>query len=187
MKRPMLRSNTALVTNIGNALLFQALWFAAVLGAAAGWQWPPLLALLALLGWSACRRLDWRRDLQVLGCGVIVGMTFEVLWLGISGLQYQLMALDGLPPLWILCLWGAFAQTLLHSMAWMVKRPLMAVLFAGFGSVGSLYAGLRLGAASFDGDLPVLLASYGLCWAVTTPLLLMLAAERGALTREPAS
>lgn len=176
----------SLISNVGNALLFQALWFAAVLGAAAGVVWPALLLLALLLGWSGWRGLGWRRDLQLLAAGVVVGLTFEVLWLGVSGLEYRLMPMAGLPPLWILCLWAGFAQTLRHSMAWMLRRPWLAVLFAGLGSIGSLYAGLRFGAASFDGDLVTLLIGYGLCWALVTPLLLLLATQRPVPQRESA-
>src|SRR5271168_1295168 len=36
-------------------------------------------------------------------------------------------------PLWILCLWAAFALTLMRSLAWLMRRPWLAVLAGALG------------------------------------------------------
>ncbi|MDF1630039.1 MAG: DUF2878 domain-containing protein [Alcanivoracaceae bacterium] len=162
---------------IGNFILFQALWFAAVLGAAAGLHWPAPLALAALLGWTRLSGGCLRADLRLVLIGLATGMAFEVLLLSSGLIRYELQWWQHMPPLWILCLWAGFAQSFLYSMAWMRKRLVLASLFGGIGSVMSMYAGLRFGAAQPPvGTLPLLLA-YGLGWSVLVPFLAWLADE----------
>jgi hypothetical protein len=169
---------SATMTNIGNFVLFQLLWFGAVLGAAHGLVWPAPLALLALLGWTRFRGASVRADLRLVGLGLATGVAFELLLLASGLIRYRLQWWDVLPPLWILCLWAGFAQTFLYSMAWLRSRLWLAAIFGGLGSVMSLYAGLRFGAAEpLQGLLPLLL-SYGIGWALLVPWLAWLAAER---------
>ena len=170
-----LNSTTSAV--VGNFILFQLLWFAAVLGAAAGQQWPAPLALLALLGWTQLTGGSVRADLRLVLIGLATGMVFEVLLLGGGLISYQLQWWQYVPPLWILCLWAGFAQSFLYSMAWMRQRLLVAAVFGGVGSVMSMYAGLRFGAAQPPlGTVPLLVA-YGLGWSVLVPFLAWLADE----------
>jgi hypothetical protein len=162
---------------IGNFILFQLLWFAAVLGAAAGLHWPAPLALLALLCWTRLTGGSVRADLRLVLIGLATGMVFEVLLLASGLIRYQLQWWLYLPPLWILCLWAGFAQSFLYSMAWMRQRLWLASVFGGVGSVMSMYAGLRFGAAQPpQGTLPLLVA-YGLGWSVLVPFLAWLADE----------
>jgi hypothetical protein len=168
----------ATMTNLGNFALFQLLWFSAVLGAAHGVAWPAPLALVALLVWTRVRGANLRADLRLVGLGLATGVAFEVLLLAAGLIRYQLQWWSMLPPLWILCLWAGFSQTFLYSMAWLRTRLWLASLFGGVGSVMSLYAGLRFGAAEpGQGLLPLLLA-YGVGWALLVPWLAWLAAER---------
>ena len=37
-------------------------------------------------------------------------------------------------PLWILCLWAAFALTLTRSLAWLMRRPWLAALLGALGA-----------------------------------------------------
>ena len=162
---------------VGNFILFQLLWFAAVLGAAAGWHWPAPLALLALLAWTHVSGGDLRADLRLVLLGLATGVVFEILLLATGLIRYELQWWPALPPLWILCLWAGFAQSFLYSLAWMRGRWLVAAVFGGAGAVMSLFAGLRFGAAQpLQGEL-VLLILYGVGWAVLVPWLAWLAAD----------
>lgn len=162
---------------IGNFVLFQLLWFAAVLGAAASLSWPAPLALLALLGWTRLTGGSLRSDLRLVLIGLATGMVFEVLLLGSGLIHYQLQWWQYVPPVWILCLWAGFAQSFLYSMAWMRQRLWLASVFGGVGSVMSMYAGLQFGAAQpLQGNVPLLVA-YGLGWSVLVPFLAWLADE----------
>ena len=162
---------------VGNFVLFQLLWFSAVLGAAAGWHWPAPLALLALLMWTHVCGGDLRADLRLVLLGLGTGLVFEVLLLATGLIRYQLQWWTALPPLWIVCLWSGFAQSFLYSLAWLRGRWPVAALLGGTGAVMSLFAGIRFGAAQpLQGEIPLLIF-YGAAWAVLVPWLAWLAAD----------
>ena len=172
-----MKLRSPLSATIGNFVLFQLLWFAAVLGAAAGWHWPAPLALAALLLWTHVTGGDLRADLRLVLLGLGTGVVFEILLLATGLIRYELQWWAALPPLWILCLWAGFAQSFLYSLAWMRGRWMVAAIFGGVGAAMSLYAGLRFGAAQpLHGELPLLLL-YGVGWAVLVPWLAWLAAD----------
>ena len=162
---------------VGNFILFQILWFAAVVGAARGLGWPAPLALVALLAWTWVSGGNLRADLRLVVIGLATGVVFEVALLASGLIRYELQWLALFPPLWILCLWAGFAQSFLYSLAWMRRRWWLAAVFGGVGAVMSLYAGLRFGAAQpLQGTLP-LLAVYGVGWALLVPWLAWLSDE----------
>ena len=162
---------------VGNFVLFQILWFAAVLGAAAGLVWPAPLALVALLGWTRITGGSLRADMRLVLIGVATGMVFEILLLASGLIRYQLQGWPLWPPVWILCLWAGFAQSFLYSLAWMRNRLWLAAAFGAVGAVLSLYAGLRFGAAEPLLGMVPLLTVYGIGWALLVPWLAWLAAD----------
>ena len=169
---------------IGNFLLFQTLWFAAVMGGARGLHWPALLALAALLLWNLGHgAAGWREARMLLG-GLAVALVLEPLWLASGVIQYVGQWHPLLPPLWILALWCGFALTFNHSLAWLQGRLRLAALLGAVGSAGSVIAGVRFAAADAPQGLIVLAVTYGALWALAVPLLTMWAAcgrtsERG--------
>lgn len=179
MKKDMAKASV-----IGNFIIFQLLWLAAVLGAAHGFQWFSLAALLALLGWGAFCRADMAADGRIIGYGLALGLTFELLLIGSGLIHYELQWWAALPPLWILCLWAGFAQTLNHSLFWLQKRLPLAAIFGALGSVMSMYAGIRFGAAQAPAGLQALLMVYALGWSVMVPVLVWLAGRNPSSTIE---
>ena len=161
--------------NVGNFVLFQVLWFAAVGGAAIGFSMLALPVLLAMFGWSLMTGGPLRADGFMLLAGVLIGLLFEVLFLASGVLAYQGQSLEWAPPLWILMLWAGFAMTFNHSMAWVRGRSLLAVLLGACGSVLSLFAGVRLGAAEVLAPAWTVAVIYGASWAVMVPALAWLA------------
>lgn len=166
-----MRTHRATVLLIGNVILFQLLWFAAVLGAAAGLIWPAPLALLVLLGWAWFFGGSPRADLQLLLIGVVTGLLFEMLLLSAGLIDYRLQVWQHLPPLWIVCLWAGFAHSFLYSLAWLRQHLGLAALLGAVGSTMSMYTGLRFGAAEpLRGTWPLLLF-YGVGWSLLAPWL----------------
>lgn len=162
---------------IGNFILFQLLWFAAVLGAAQGASWWALPVLVAMLAWTPMTGAALMPDLRLVAIGIAIGIVFEICFIASGAIAYQAQWSNWAPPLWIIALWAGFAMSFNHSMAWMCRRPLVACVFGGIGAVLSLLAGMRLGAAEpLLPDWQVALI-YGTSWALLVPLLALVARQ----------
>ena len=168
--------------NLANFAAFQVVWFAVVLGAAAGVHLPGIAAVLLFLAvflWRSPRRAA---DACVIGLVTVAGFTVDQAAV-LAGAQVfdQETARLGLVPLWIAGLWAAFAATLDRSLAWLQRRlPLAAVLGAVFGPLAYLGAeglgALRIGGPERAVSLLVLAAE----WAAMMPLSLWLARVHAA-------
>lgn len=168
-------SRQALLGQGGNFLLFHLLWLAAIFGAVAGSSAWALLVLCLQIAHGVWLT-PLRRDLLLLGSGLLVGTLFELALIASGLIEYQLQLSVWAPPLWILALWVGFAQSFNHSLAWLSQRLPLAALAGGIASVMSLYGGISLGAASTE-NLPLLLAVYALSWSVLVPAFAALAAR----------
>jgi len=157
--------------NVVNAVLFQATWFACVLGAAAQLLWPGLLAL-ALLALSLARRPGLGIDLTLAGLAVAVGFVLDSLWIHFAVLDYQGAQWA---PAWILALWAGVALTLRHSLSLFLPRPLIGGVLAGCCAPLSYLAGERFGAASVPDAWNLIWVA--LCWAVLFTLSFALVAR----------
>ena len=160
-----------------NVILFQAAWFAAVLGAARGNPWyGPLAVALALTVHFAL--IDDRRgELNLLLVAGALGFCFDttLTYAGVFTPRGDLLPHPFSPP-WMVCLWLNFAATLNVSLAWLKGRYLLSALFGAVGGAGAYYSGARLGAtlALPDAGGIVILA---VAWGIMTPFLVWLAAR----------
>lgn len=158
---------------------YQAVWFAAVIGAGRGSAWPGVLAATAFVAWHFGRAPAHRLRLgaAALAAGCIVDGT-----LAATGL-IDYAANGVLPaPAWILALWVAFSMTLTASLDLLQRRPLIAALA---GAVGAplAYAGAAAGwqAVAFGTPAWIALGVLGAGWALALPLLARLAASAAAV------
>ena len=161
-----------------NLIGYQAAWCVVAWSAGQGRAWLGMLACTVFIAtqWRASpvRRADARVLMAALGCGVLV----EGVAAG-SGLLAYAAPQPALPaPAWIVLLWGAFALTLNHSMAWFAQRPLVASVFAAIGGpLAYLGAARGFGAVAFPAPAWPALAWLAACWAVALPLLLRIASH----------
>ncbi len=160
---------------IGNLVLFQALWFTTVLGAAAGEVRPALAVLVLLLAWGpltgSLTGSSAGRDLRLVCFGVALGAVVELLWVLPGLIEYRLQPVSWLPPPWILLLWAGLAVSFHYSLSWLQGRPGLAAVFGAVGGVCSMAAGIRFGAASAPLGMVPLLVVYGLVFSLLVPLL----------------
>ncbi|NND69061.1 MAG: DUF2878 domain-containing protein [Halioglobus sp.] len=152
-----------------NGTLFNISWFAIVL------THSPLIAPLVVV-------IHLAVHFSLLGRGM-AEMRFialvTALGAALDQVQFALgvFVVEGassLGPLWLSCLWPAFATTLGHAFAGFRTRTLAAALVGGIGGGGSYVAGTRLSDVAFADPVlgPLVL---GVTWAVVFPLLLRLA------------
>lgn len=133
-----------------NFALFQAAWFACVLGAASGKVVLGTALALALLGvhFVWCTR-DRRADARLIAVAVTFGAVADSLLLAVGRVEFVAPLASAFAPAWILTLWAWFAATQLHSMTWLQARPLVAVVLGVVGGPLSYLAGERMGALRF--------------------------------------
>ncbi len=163
-----------------NFVLFQAGWFACVLGGA---QDLPVVAIAAaslvigvsLYGFSA----DRLSDLRLLWMVALIGFCVDSinLWLGV-------FALIGTPrfphlcPVWLVALWAVFGTTLRGSLHWLRGRYGLSALLGAVGGSLSYVGGAKLGAVTMPSDHMFSVVVLALVWAVVVPLLIWLAHGR---------
>lgn len=167
-----------------NLVGYQASWFTMAWSAGQSRAWIGMLVCAAFIAWqlriSPVRSADLRALLSALACGLLI----DGIAAG-SGLVLYAAPAPALPaPLWIVLLWGAFALTLNHSMAWFAPRPRVAAVFAAVG--GPLaYLGAARGFAALTFAEPVwpALLWLALTWAIALPLLLRIASRASVVLR----
>lgn len=167
----MTRASTMLST-LANAIGFQLVWFAAVIGAARGLPWlGPLAALAfaaAVLGWGGRRR----EDLSLLAVALPLGFALDTLWIRSGLVAFASPWPGGVAPPWIVAMWLGFALTLNHSLARLRDLPwLAAALGALGGPLAYLGAARGFGAASLGDEPLATLAALSLAWAAALTLL----------------
>ena len=168
-----------------NLLGYQAAWFATVWGAGRGMPWLGVLACALFVSWqlgvSRRRGDDARVLMAALACGLVIEAT-----LSLAGLLRHSATPSGWPaPAWIVALWGAFALTLNHSMAWFARHPWSAAAFAGVGApLAYLGAARGFGAVAFTAPAWHGALALGAAWAIALPLLLRIGQRPILLQRE---
>lgn len=155
---------------------YEAVWFAAVIGAGRGLWWPGVAATLAFAAWrltvSAHRRVEWR----LLAVALLLGFALECAWVRTGLLSYAAPWPWAQAPAWLIALWLAFALTIVPLFGYLHARPWLAALFGALG--GPLaYLGAARGWHAVLLPTPAwpALLALGAGWALALPLLATLA------------
>lgn len=168
-----------------NLTLFQAAWFAAVLGTAHEMPWAGPLALVPVLAVNLSLSGDRTGELKLLVAAGLLGFLFDTALVsaGVFSPIQHLVPRPFSPP-WMVGLWLNLAATLNSSMSWLRGRYLPAALFGAIGGPLAYYGGARLGATE---TLPawkgLLVLAVG--WGVMMPLLVWLARVGGGREDSP--
>ncbi len=164
-----------------NLALFQLVWFACIFGG----NLAAVLMTPLLLGWHL-RQLkprEWPLLLLFTGGGALL----DSLLLASGQLRLAGASTDWWPhwllPYWLLLLWLAFATTLLHSLAWLMQRPLVASLAAAVFAPLSYWSGAQLSGASIS---PAGLAIIALQWTLLIALTSRIIARMSWFSHKPA-
>lgn len=161
----------SLATVVVNALLFQAGWFATVLGAARGLPWLGVIAATAIVAWHLARAPRPRAELALLALAIAAGAAFETLLVQSGWLRFEAgIVVAGTAPVWMVALWANFATTLNVSLRLLRARLPLAALAGAIGAPVAYFSGARLGAIEIVATGPAL-AAIAAGWTVLTPLL----------------
>ncbi|PKM31446.1 MAG: DUF2878 domain-containing protein [Gammaproteobacteria bacterium HGW-Gammaproteobacteria-11] len=150
---------------LANALLFQAGWFACVLGGNSLWLLIPLAALLIHFFWVS----SWAAEGKLVISVMLAGAALDSFLLQMGVFRFP--GDSPLAPLWLVTLWALLATTLNHCLAWTAKPIWLAALLGAVSGPFSYFAGAALADVGLPlGPTPsaLLLASI---WAIVFPLL----------------
>ena len=159
---------------VANFVVFQAAWFAAVLGAAHQLPLWGTACVIAAIAWhlGICARPA--QEAKLIGLACVIGFVVE----SAVAMQGHVTYPSGQPvavlaPYWMVALWGELAIALNVTMRWMKGRLWLAALFGAVGGPMAFAAGVRLGGAAFVDKTPALVTLVCI-YAVAMPLLVWL-------------
>jgi hypothetical protein len=159
-----------------NFLAFEAAWFAAVTGGAAGRGALMSLAVVAVVAVHLfLNRVRLRSELWLILAVTLFGVLLEAGFMGAGLIRYA-GTLEGqaLPPIWIVALWFGFGTLPNASLAWLKGRwKTQAILGAAAGPL-TYWTGVKLGAATMPDGWGALFA-IGLAWALALPAIFLMA------------
>jgi hypothetical protein len=155
-----------------NFVLFQAGWFACILGAAhqqALWAVIGSLAYIIFYIWhSQTPKLELSLLLKVLSFGILTDSL--LMYLGFLDFKDAWPSPD-VSPAWMWALWLLVATTLNSSLSWLKGKPVLRVVLGAISGPLSYEAGIRLGAANWGSESQIVgLGLISLVWAVAMPL-----------------
>lgn len=170
-----------------NAVGYQAVWAAAVLGAAAGYAaLGPLVALGFIASQLALSPVP-RRDLTLVALSAALGLVLDSAQAAAGVFAFQTAVVPAwLSPPWLLSIWAAFGTTLNGCLRWLQGRPWLAAALGAAGGALAYWSGARLEAISLQWPPGAAMILLAVVWAAVTPLLAGVAAWLNAeRTRVP--
>ncbi|MBU3071634.1 DUF2878 domain-containing protein [Aestuariicella sp. G3-2] len=159
-----------------NGVLFQAGWFAAVLGGNAWAVFALLLVLIVHSRWWVASPKEWWLILAV----SLLGIGVDGFWFASGILVTDGQSLTGAPGIWYLppwlgCIWLMFSMTLCHVFAWLHGRYILAAVLGGVAGPMSYLAGAKLSGLSLGLPLWQSFLTIGVAWGLLMPLFIGLA------------
>lgn len=158
-----------------NMVWMQALWFAAVFGAAADENWPAVLMFFAFLFWQSWPGRRVKGDMQLVLIAVVVGFLIDTLWIKLGWLVFLPEQTVNVAPFWIVMLWAGLALTMNHSLAWLQTNLGLGALLSGVVCPLSYLGAEKIGAVRIIAESDIWWQVMGVTWAGVVPLLLWLA------------
>jgi hypothetical protein len=177
-----------IVLALFNFLAFEAAWFAAVTGGAAGRGALMSLAVVAVVAVHlVLNRVRLRSELRLILAVTVFGILLEAGFMGAGLIRYAGTA-EGqmLPPIWIAALWFGFGTLPNASLAWLKGRWTAQVVLGALAGPLTYWTGVKLGAATIP-DGGGALVAIGLAWAMALPAIFLMAEALSPAAREARS
>lgn len=143
-----------------NFVLFQSIWFAAILGQES-LEWLIALLLAAHILLCADRQGEIRIVLICAAIGIAVDSILTLAGVFVFDPSPSILPI----PFWLIGVWLGFTATFRHSMSYLLAKPLIAIPAAAIAAPLSYIAGMSLGAVSFGLDTTSTALFLGLLWA----------------------
>ena len=166
---------------IWNFVLFQAAWFACILGAAHQQISIAIGVSAVCIGIYLWLHANAVSEYKFLLKALIYGLVVDTLLIQLGWIRFESpWPSVAISPIWMWALWLVFATTLKESMAWLQGKY---ALGAGLGAIAGplcYEAGVRLGAAQWPNpEIQVFGLIYlAVVWALAMPILLYFSQDK---------
>jgi len=169
-----------LAERLVNFGLYQAGWFALVLGAAHAQTWTGTSLGIAVVVIHLLLVTDPSKELVLLLSAGLFGTVVDSFmgWAGVIEWRAG-YTVAWICPLWMSILWVQFAMLLRHTVSWLHGRYLLATLLGALGAPFAYYSGVRFGAATFPLGTAASLLILAAVWTAVSPGLFLLATRLG--------
>ena len=155
-----------------NFIVFQAAWFAAVLGAAHESPLWGTAAVLAAFAWHLAVSARPAEEAKLFALVCLIGFIVETGNAMLGHVSYPSgQPVANLAPYWMVALWGLLAIALNVTMRWMKRRYALAAVLGAVAGPMSFIGGVKLGGAQFIHTTPALIIM-ACSWAVLMPALM---------------
>ena len=159
---------------LANFAIYEAAWFACILGVAHGHPLWGTGALVAAIAWHLAISARPATELALVAIVCAIGFVVESLTVVQGHVAYPAgQPVAWLAPYWMVALWGEFAIALNVTLRWLKRRYALATLLGAVFGPLSFLGGVRLGGARFV-DEGIALAWLAATWAVLMPLVMAL-------------
>jgi hypothetical protein len=151
---------------LANLVIYQATWFICVLG---GDQlaWAPLILLGIHLFFTPCRKADLIMIVSLVMFGIVLDGTLVTLgFFTFPGATFII-------PYWLIVIWMALATLPNHSLRWLKDRLALAAILGALGGPLAYWAGVRLGAATFNWPLSYSIVLLAVVWGLFFPAVML--------------
>jgi hypothetical protein len=167
---------------LANFAVFEAAWFACILGVAHGRPLWGTAAVGAAIAWHVSISARPATELALAAALGAIGLVAESMVVAQGHVAYPAgQPVAWLAPYWMVALWSEFAIALNVTLRWLKRKPaLAAALGAVFGPL-SFLGGVRLGGARFV-DETAALVTLACLWAVLMPLVMALSGRLDGVT-----
>lgn len=170
--------NTSLLIN---AVLFQVLWFACVLGSTYTLIWPAAVMMAAMMLWQLHPSRRHPNDIKVLLTAIVLGLIIDSIWVSFGFMDFKdPRPFQWLSPAWIIIMWAGFALTINHSMNWLSLHPMLPALMGLIGGPLAYFGGQRLGAVEYLTDPLLISCMLAIAWALALSILVIVGNAKSA-------
>lgn len=157
---------------------YEAVWFAAVVGAGRGLAWPGVLATLLFVAGRFSVSKQRGVEAALVAVALVIGLLLDaaLVWTGVA--HYAAPWPSPLAPAWLTALWVAFALTIVPLFGYLHGRLALAAVFGAIGGplayLGAAHGwhAVALPAPSWRG-----LVTLAVGWGAAMPLLCWLARQ----------
>ena len=156
-----------------NFMLYEAAWFASILGAANGRPFLGVVVSLLVVGWHLRVSPHRGRELKLVFMTGVIGAAWESILTHQQWVHYESSHPESV-PIWILTLWLAFATTINQSLSWLKTHLWLSALLGMLGGPLAWLGGMHLGGLTLS-DPFMSLVIIGCGWAIIMPVLFILA------------
>ena len=169
-----------------NFVVFEAAWFACILGVAHGQPLWGTGAVAAAIAWHVAISARPATELALVAILCVIGLVAESSVVAQGRVAYPAgQPVAWLAPYWMVALWGEFGIALNVTLRWLKRRPLLAVVLGAVFGPLSFLGGVRLGGARFV-DEPAALITLACMWAVLMPLVMWISDRFDGVATPPA-